>query len=113
MNVVGMWWKGRKESQYAHQIVHNTIFKTSVMEKKSVAIRFVTKDVAIVHVVLHTSDPNEIRLPDGKKIEPNVDGMATLVFVKQDGKWLMTAGENVLIDKGAQPFDPINQMPKK
>ena len=24
VNVVGMWWKGRKESQYAHQVYHNS-----------------------------------------------------------------------------------------
>ena len=113
VNVVGMWWKGRKESQYAHQVYHNTIFKTSVMEKKSVAIRFITKDVAIAHVVLHSydSDPHPAPLPDGKKLGPT-DGLATLVFVKENRKWLMTAGENVLIDKGAEPFDPVKQMPK-
>lgn len=110
VNVVGMWWKGRKESQYAHQMVHNTIFKTTIMEKKSVAIRFVTKDVAIAHIVLHTSG-GDVPLPDGRKQEPT-DGLATLVYVKQNGKWLMTAGENVIIDKGAQQSDPVNQMPK-
>jgi uncharacterized protein (TIGR02246 family) len=111
VNVVGMWWKGRKQSQYAHQSYHKTIFKTSVMEKKSVVIRFVTKDVAIAHVVWYFSDPNEGVLPDGKKTGPN-DDLSTLVFVKRKGKWLLTAGHNVHIDKGAQPFDPINQMPK-
>ena len=113
VNVVGMWWKGRKESQYAHQVYHNTIFKTAVMEKKSVAIRFITKDVAIAHVVLHSydSNPNPAPLPDGKKVVPT-DGIATLVFVNQNGKWLMEAGENVIIDKGAEPFDPVKQMPK-
>ena len=111
VNVVGMWWKGRKESQYAHQVYHNTIFKTCVMEKKSVAIRFVTKDVAIAHVMLHTFDPHPVPLPDGKNPGPT-DALATLVYVKQKGKWLMTAGENVVIDKGAQPFDPVIQMPK-
>ena len=113
VNIVGMWWKGRKESQYAHQVYHNTIFKTSVMEKKSVAIRFITKDVAIAHVVLHyyDSDPHPVPLPDGKNLGPT-DGLATLVFVKQNAKWLMTAGENVLIDKEAEPFDPVKQMPK-
>jgi len=25
VNVAGMWWKERKESQYAHQALHNTI----------------------------------------------------------------------------------------
>lgn len=111
VNVVGMWWKGRKQSQYAHQIYHNTIFKTSVMEKKSVAVRFLTKDVAIAHVVWHFSAPNKVLLPDGKTLEPS-DDLSTLVFVKRNRKWLLTAGQNVHIDKGAQPFDPINQMPK-
>src|SRR5678815_2151103 len=63
VNVVGMWWKGRKQSQYAHQLIHNTILKTSIGEKKSVAIRFVTKDVAIVHVEWHFYGGDT--LPDG------------------------------------------------
>ena len=117
VNVVGMWWKGRKESQYAHQAYHNTIFKTSVCEKKSVSIRFITKDVAVVHVLWQFSDPNPPApplppSPDGKPLPPN-DDLATLVFVNQNGKWLLTAGENVHVDKVAQQFDPVKQMPKK
>jgi uncharacterized protein (TIGR02246 family) len=111
VNVVGMWWKGRKESQYAHQIYHNTIFKTAVCEKTSVAVRFVTKDVAIAHVMWHFSDPHPMPLPDGKQPGPT-DCLAQIVYVNQNGKWLMTAAENVVIDKGAEPFDPIKQMPK-
>ena len=110
VNVVGMWWKGRKESQYAHQTVHNTMFKTSVCEKKSVALRFLTKDVAIVHLAWHFSGGGP--MPDGREPVP-ADGLAQLVYVKKHGKWLMTAGENVNVDKEAQPFDPVNQMPKK
>jgi uncharacterized protein (TIGR02246 family) len=112
VNVVGMWWKGRKESQYAHQVYHNTMFKTSVCEKKSVAIRFITKDVAIAHVVWHFYDTHPGPLPDGRPDPGPNDGLATLVYVKQAGKWLMTAGENVTIDKIAQPFDPVKDMPK-
>ena len=111
VNVVGMWWKGRKETQYAHQIYHNTIFKTAVCEKTSVAIRFLTKDVAIAHVIWHFSDTNPVPLPDGRENAPT-DGLALLVYVKQNGKWLMDAGENVVIDKRASPFDPVKQMPK-
>ena len=109
VNVVGMWWKGRKQSQFAHQAYHNTIFKTSVSERKSVVVRFVTKDVAIAHVEWKFSGGDT--LPDGKITEPTTD-LATLVFVKQKGKWLLTAGENVHIDKGAQPFDPVLHLPK-
>ena len=116
VNVVGMWWRGRKESQYAHQAYHNTILKTSVCEKKSVAVRFITKDVAIAHVMWQFHDPNPPLpplppSPDGKPNLPN-DDLATLVFVIQSKKWLLTAGENVHIHKGAQPFDPVKQMPK-
>lgn len=111
VNVVGMWWKGQKESQYAHQVYHNTIFKTSVCEKTSVDIRFLKKDVAIAHVVWHFSDPHPVPLPNGKIPGPS-DGLALLVYVKQNGKWLMDAGENVVIDQGAAPFDPIKKMPK-
>ncbi|MET0635170.1 MAG: SgcJ/EcaC family oxidoreductase [Chitinophagaceae bacterium] len=111
VNVVGMWWKGRKESQYAHQVYHNTIFKTAVCEKKSVTIRFLTTDVAIAHIIWHFSDPNPVPMPDGKTPGPT-DGLALLVYAKQNGKWLMETGENVVIDKGAEPFNPVKQMPK-
>jgi uncharacterized protein (TIGR02246 family) len=84
VNVVGMWWKGRKASQIAHQIYHNTFLNGSVCEKESVAIRFITQDVAIAHVVWHFY--GGAPLPDGTppktKDDPNVD-LATLVFVKQ------------------------------
>jgi uncharacterized protein (TIGR02246 family) len=113
VNVVGMWWKGRKESQYAHQVYHNTIFKTAVCEKTSVSIRFVTKDVAIAHLLWHFSDPTPQPFPDGKPPAGPTDCIATIVYVKQNGKWLMDAAENVVIDKAAQPFDPVNKMPKK
>lgn len=113
VNVVGMWWKGRKESQYAHQFYHNSFFKGSTCEKESVAIRFVTQDVAIAHVVWHFY--GGAPLPDGTppktRDDPYVD-LATLVFVRQNRNWLMTAGHNVHTDKGAQPFDPVKQMPK-
>lgn len=109
VNVVGMWWKGREETQYAHQAYHNTFFKPSVGKKKSVTIRFVTKDVAIVHLVCHFS--GDVTLPDGTK-PGETDDLSTLVYVKQNGKWLMDAGENVHIIKEVQQFDPVKQMPK-
>ena len=110
VNVVGMWWRGRKESQYAHQEYHNTIFKTGVCEKTSVTIRFVTNDVAIAHLLWHFSDPNPVVLPDGKMPGPT-DCIATIVYVKQKGKWLMDAAENVIIDKNAAQYDPVKKMP--
>jgi uncharacterized protein (TIGR02246 family) len=113
VNVVGMWWKGRKESQYAHQAYHNTMFKTAVCERTSVAIRFATNDVAIVHLIWRFSDPHPQPFPDGKPANGGpTDAIATIVCVQQEGKWLMDAIENVTIDKGAAPYDPVLKMPK-
>ena len=108
VNGPGMWWKGRKESQYAHQVYHNTMFKESVLEKKSVFIRFITKDVAIAHLYWHFSAFTD---PTGKTRGPD-DCIATIVYAKQKGKWLMEAGQNVAIVKEVQQYDPVNQMPK-
>lgn len=107
VNSVGMWWKGRKESQYAHQIYHNTMFKESVVRKDSVFIKFVTKDVAIAHVYWYFS---AFTAPDGKKDAS--DCVATIVYVNQNEKWLMTAGQNFPIVKELQQYDPVKKMPK-
>lgn len=78
------------------------------MKKKSVAIRFLTKDVALAHLIWHYG---AYIAPDGKTYG-NTDGLATLVFVRQKGKWMMTAGQNGDIISEVQQFDPVKQMPK-
>jgi len=35
-----------------------------------------------------------------------------LVYVKENGKWLLTAAENVPVDEKAKPYNPVKQMPK-
>lgn len=108
VNGVGMWWKGRAESQYGHQIYHNTIFKESVLTKTSVNVRFITPDVALAHLYWTFS---AFTNPAGIKSGPD-DCIATIVYVKQNGKWLMTSGQNVAIVQEAIQFDPVKQMPK-
>jgi uncharacterized protein (TIGR02246 family) len=107
VNNVGMWWKGRKESQYAHQFYHNTFFKDVEMKKKFTTIRFLTKEVALAHLIWHYGG---YIAPDGKKYG-DTDGLATLVFVKVKGKWMMAAGQNGDIVSEVQQFDPVKQMP--
>lgn len=108
VNIVGMWWKGRKEVQYAHQAFHQTMFSNVALELKSSAIRFITKDVAIVHMRTHYGT---FTTPDGNKMG-NTDDVATLVYVKKNGKWLLTAGENVTVNEAAQQHDPVKGMDK-
>lgn len=108
VNIVGMWWKNRKEVQFAHQVYHDKMFNKTPMQKKSATIRFVSPTVALVHFTSHIGS---FVTPDGHPM-PEADDLALLVFVKQNGKWLMTAGENVVIDPLAQKNDPVKFMPK-
>lgn len=109
VNIVGMWWKGRKEVQYAHQTFHKTMFKNVTLYLKSTAIRFITKDVAIAHIKTYYG---EFTTPGGNKMG-NTDDLAMLVYVKKNGKWLLTSGENVTVNEAAQHHDPVKEMKMK
>lgn len=67
--------------------------------------------MAIAHLLWQFSEPHPAPLPDGRMADSTTNGLATLVYVKQNGKWRMDAGENVTVDKVAQPYDPIKHMP--
>ncbi|TFF40795.1 SgcJ/EcaC family oxidoreductase [Mucilaginibacter psychrotolerans] len=108
VNIVGMWWKNLKEVEYAIQFYHTNIFKHTTMTNKGVFVRIINPTTALVHLKSYVS---EFTTPDGHKM-PGRDNIALLVYVKQNGKWLMTAGENVVIDPEAQKNDPILHMNK-
>ena len=108
VNIKGMWWKGRKEVAYAHQVYHQTIFKTTSLKKNAVTIRFVTEDVAIVHLSWRTG---AFTTPSGNQV-PEGDDLATLVYVKKAGKWWLTAAENVNVVEASQKSNPVLKMPK-
>lgn len=84
-----MHWKGREDIQYAHQTYHDQFFKNTPLEKRSVTIRFLKPDVAIALLLWHIG---AFHAPDGS-IRGDNDDLATLVFVKRNGIWLITAGK--------------------
>jgi uncharacterized protein (TIGR02246 family) len=86
---VGAWWKGREAVRKNHQAFHDTFFKNTAQTLKTLDIRFLKPDVAIVHEVSHMGS---YTAPDGKKYG-NGDIMQTWVLVKQNGKWLLDAGQ--------------------
>lgn len=106
VNIVGMHWKGLKEVEYAHQFYHNNMFKQTAMTKKDVSVRVLSPTTALVHFKSYIT---EFTTPSGEKV-PAGNDLALLVFVKQNGKWLLTAGENVTINPEAQRNDPILHM---
>lgn len=105
VNVVGHVWRGKADIKKAHQFVHETNFKNRNMQLDNMTVRFIRPDVA-VSIVRWTLDGFEA--PDGRQF-PKGPNVATLVFVKQSGNWLISSGENVTVDPVAAKFDPVKQ----
>jgi uncharacterized protein (TIGR02246 family) len=108
VNIVGMWWKNRKEVQFAHQTFHDGMFKNVNLVKKAVHTRIIAKDVIVAHL--------EQRIgayisPSGT-VFPEADNLTLMIYVKKGEKWLLTAAENVVVVEQAQKSNPINKMPK-
>lgn len=109
VNVAGAHWKGREEVQYAHQTFHQTVLKNTPMEKRSVTMRFLKPDIAIVHLLWHIgliTIPSVSSSRPGKPDGDN-DDLATIVFVKRKGIWLITAMENVVRNEELLLRDPV------
>jgi uncharacterized protein (TIGR02246 family) len=105
VNVVGMIWRGNAEIKKVHQIVHATNFKNRNMQLDDMSVRFIRPDVA-VSIVRWTLDGFDA--PDGRHVDKGAN-VATLVFVRQNGKWLISSGENVTVDPVAAKYDPAKQ----
>ena len=107
VNIVGMWWKGRAEVKAAHQGNFGAFFKGVPFKQKSLQTRFLTKDVAVAILI---SSVGEFFPPDGidrgNNKMPASDDILTLVFVKQNGKWLVASGQNTVVDARAANNNP-------
>ena len=113
VNIVGHWWKGHKENKFGLETLHKAFFKTTPQTKSGTHIRFITGDVAIVHLFWSVG---AFFPPDGIDRGTNKMGddreLATIVMVKKANKWLITAGHNIVINEGAVQSNPVLHMPK-
>jgi uncharacterized protein (TIGR02246 family) len=105
VNVVGMVWRGKPEIMKAHRAFHETNFKNRSVYVDDVSVRFIRPDVAVAIVKWKVDG---FIAPDGRQFDKGID-VSTLVFAKQNGKWLIASGENVTVDPIAAPHDPVKQ----
>ncbi|HXQ27454.1 MAG TPA: SgcJ/EcaC family oxidoreductase [Candidatus Acidoferrales bacterium] len=89
INIRGAWAKGRDQMEKAQTARHQTTEKDSVWKTDEVDIRFLTPDVAIVHVYWFLSGE---RNADGSPGQPYL-GVFTRTEVKRDGQWLIAASQ--------------------
>ena len=89
VNVVGWWWRGRAEVERKLTEAFRFVFRESRLTVTEVKIRFIRPDVAVAHARWTMVGA---RTPAGIP-EPR-EGIQTLVFTKQSGRWLIAAFQN-------------------
>ena len=90
ITVAGTWLKGRKAFEEHHARLHVMQFKESVWATNDVQVKFLKRDVAIVHVSWGMSGDKD---PDGTPRQPR-RGIFTRVVIKEGGNWRIKASQN-------------------
>jgi uncharacterized protein (TIGR02246 family) len=90
VNIAGVHWKGVQEIIQRHGELFQNRLKTAVRTLTGAEVRFSTPDVALVHA---TWDVTGWSRPTGEAV-PVLEEITTMVMVKTNGKWLITAFQN-------------------
>ena len=90
VNIAGVHWKGVQEIVQRHAELFQNRLKTAVQTLTGAEVRFQTPDVALVHA---TWDVTGWSRPTGEAV-PVLKEITTMVMVKTNGKWLITAFQN-------------------
>ena len=104
VNIVGMWWKGRNEVVGAHYAIFNKIFNGVKFETKELTLRPVSETVILVNAIQHVGaffPPDGV--DHGTNRRPEVDNNLLLLYVKKDGKWLLSTAHNTEVQPGTVP----------
>jgi uncharacterized protein (TIGR02246 family) len=85
VSVAGAYLKGRGEIEAQHAEMHAGDYKDSQMSTSSVAVRFLSPSIAIVHRAAEAAY---------NRGQVKRRWFMTLVMVKQDAQWLIRAAQN-------------------
>ena len=90
--VNGMYAKGRDEIEKGHSALFNSIYKESRNIATIKSVRFLRKDVALVHVEWN------LEFTAGGKLQKG-QALNTMVMTRDDGKWSIAAFQNTPIQQ--------------
>jgi uncharacterized protein (TIGR02246 family) len=90
VNVIGLWWRGREEIKKAHEALHATRMKNSVLEELDAVVRFPRPDVAVVHQRWELTGDTGL---DGITLPPR-RGILTFVLERTGPEWLIISSQN-------------------
>lgn len=89
INLAGEWFKGRDAFAKSLEGLHSAKVKESVWRIEQIQTRFLTPEIAIVHVYFNSSGE---RNPDGTPMPPR-RGIFTRVETKRRGQWIIVASQ--------------------
>jgi len=91
VNVLGWWWKGRDELERKLAAGFSFVFAHSVLHVDEVVVRFLTDDIAIVHVRWSMTGALS---PDGSGKNVPLKGIQTQTVHKSGAGWQIAAFQN-------------------
>jgi uncharacterized protein (TIGR02246 family) len=109
INLAGEWFKGRAAFVKSLEELHSDKVRGSVWQTEQTDIRFLTPEIAIVHVYINSHGD---RNPDGTPM-PRRHAILTRVEVKRDGRWLIVASQatNIVPRATASVASPSDSLP--
>ena len=90
VNVVGLWWRTRRNIRKAHAYGFERIFARSTLTLEQVAVKELGPSVATIHGSWHMEGQ---LAPDGSEAEPR-DGVLLLIAQRTAEGWLVAAAQN-------------------
>lgn len=100
VNVVGLWWRNRRDIERAHAYGLSTFFKQSTLSARRIEVRRLGDDVAVVHVRWRLTGQLD---KDGAELD---DRFAVMMFVAEyrDKAWMVVAAHNTDIIPGSETY---------
>jgi len=96
VNWFGAYYKGRQDIEDHYRTTHNSYFKNTQYYTRAVEdITYLKPDVAIAHV--RTGLTNDARFP-----KDTFEFRRMIVLTKEDGMWLIKAGQNAKLEKATK-----------
>lgn len=98
VNVVGLWWRRRKDIRKAHAYALRRYFRDTEITMERHETKYIRDDVATVHVRWTMRGQ---RAPSGNEARPRA-GMMIFVVEKRNDAWVAVAAQNTDISPGME-----------
>lgn len=101
VNVVGLWWHNKAQIRKAHDYGLRVIFKDSVIKIQKTKVKYLTEEVAVVHVKMMLRNQSPVQEVKAPRIRQNV---MSFVVQKFGDEWKCISAHNTDIVPGAETY---------